>query len=305
MLLGYDRTLVDITNNIVVSLSSTATSQKIESSLQRINPNYSGYAFKFISISKDATKLRDKGYSTPYKLKFSPAEDIYDVQALLELIFKMKIDPLRGIYEFLKKELDSEVNPERLKPIDRLKNYLHYSNNWKHVIGEEQNSIFHYEQFPEFTIVENDNFYGKYNEPWVFQFPDKQSSSRLEYFTKHNSTILAKIYLVLCDGGRFLTAEPREWSKHSPPTFYYKYYFINDSIEYLLAQIVTTVEHPNNCRAPSIYKEFEMYESEEEASRLIETDFAAGMRQYIYYSFDEKAQRYSRIEKGVSSPINQ
>ena len=290
--------LVDIENNIVVSVSATATKEKIESSLKKVNSNYSGYAFRFISISKNASKCRPQTYSNPHELVFSPADDIYDVSALLKLCQEMRVEKLKGVFEYLKKEIDKEPSPETLKPIERLKNYLHGSKNWKHGLGEEQNSVFHYEQYPEFTIVENTDFDGKYNEPWVLRFPDKLHSSTLEYFVKYQDTILTKVYLVCCDGGRFVTAEPRIWCNDSPQTYHYSYYFIKDSIEYLVAQMVTTIEHHNNCREPSIYNELAMFESEENASQLIEADFAAGMLQYIFYSFDREERRYSRIERG-------
>lgn len=57
--------LIDTTNNIVVQVSATASKAKIESALNKELGIYSGYAFKFISISKDAdcgTKCQ-----TPYK----------------------------------------------------------------------------------------------------------------------------------------------------------------------------------------------------------------------------------------------
>ncbi len=188
--------LVDITNCIVVSVSATATKKKIESSLNKIDSKYSGYAFKFISISKDASKLRTKTYLNPHNLTFSPAEDIYDVQKLLSLIFEMEINRQKEVYDFLKNELANEVNPERLKPIDRLKNYLHDHINWK-MVEHELSSTFHYEQFPEFTIVQNDDFYEEYEEPWVLRFPDKLHSSQLEYFAKYRDTTLPyEIYLV-------------------------------------------------------------------------------------------------------------
>ncbi len=296
--------LVDTKNNIVVSVSATATKQKIDSSLSKINSIYSGYAFKFISISKDASQLRSQTYSNPHNLIFSSTEDIYDVHGLLKLISEMEIDPLRDVYEFLKKELDKETTPERLKPIDRLKNYLPDRENWK-MVEEELNQTFHYELFPEFTIVENSDFHEEYKEPWVLQFPDKQGSNQSEYFVKYQDTILTKIYLVCCDGGRFVTAEPRMWFKHSEKTYHHTYYFIKDSIEYLAGQIINELAGSANCRNPSIHNEFQLFGSEEEVSQLIEADFATGMHQYIYYSFDEETQRYSRIERGVSSPINQ
>lgn len=43
--------LVDKTSRIVASVSATATKKKIEYSLSKLNSNYAGYAFKFISIS--------------------------------------------------------------------------------------------------------------------------------------------------------------------------------------------------------------------------------------------------------------
>jgi hypothetical protein len=43
--------LVDITNNIIIQVSATATKQKIESALNKNDIfNYPGYSFKFISI---------------------------------------------------------------------------------------------------------------------------------------------------------------------------------------------------------------------------------------------------------------
>jgi hypothetical protein len=69
--------------------------------------------------------------------------------------------------------------------------------------------------------------------------------------------------------------------------------------------MINELEGSVNCRNPSIHNEFQLFESEEEASRLIEADFAAGMQQYIYYSFYEETQQYARIERGISSPINQ
>lgn len=164
--------LVDITNSIVVSVSATATKQKIESSLNKIDSKYSGYAFKFISISKDASKLRTQTYLNPHNLTFSPAKDIYDIQKLLSLILEMEINRQKEVYEFLKKELDNETTPERLKAIDLLKKYLHDCYNWK-MVEHELSSTFYYEQFPEFAIVKNDDFYEEYKEPWVFRFPDK------------------------------------------------------------------------------------------------------------------------------------
>ncbi len=107
--------LVDTTNRIIVQVSATATKQKIESALAKNLSNYKGYAFKFISISKNATNLRTQTFSNPHHLKFLPATDIFDIPSLLRFISDMDIDKQRGVYNFLKKELKSEPDPEKME----------------------------------------------------------------------------------------------------------------------------------------------------------------------------------------------
>lgn len=107
--------LVDTTNRIIAQVSATATKQKIESALSKNLSNYRGYAFIFISISKNASNLRTQTFSNPHHLKFLPAKDIFDIPSLLRIIGGMDIDQQRGVYEFLKKELKSEPDPEKIE----------------------------------------------------------------------------------------------------------------------------------------------------------------------------------------------
>jgi hypothetical protein len=108
--------LLDTKNKIVIQVSSTSTKQKIESALNKNKlTNYQGYSFKFISISKDSKDLREKTYLNPYKLVFSASADIYDVPSLLKLIISLDIDKQKNIYEFLKKELKNEPDPEKIE----------------------------------------------------------------------------------------------------------------------------------------------------------------------------------------------
>ncbi len=108
--------LVDTTNSIIIQVSSTATKQKIESALNKKDiSNYPGYSFKFISISKDIEDLRTKTFANPYNLTFSPASDIFDIASLLKIIVCLEIDQQKGIYDFLKKELKSEPDPEKIE----------------------------------------------------------------------------------------------------------------------------------------------------------------------------------------------
>jgi hypothetical protein len=107
--------LVDESNKIVVQVSATATKQKIESSLAKEIANYKGYFFKFISISKDTKSLKNKDYLNPHELIFHPSSDIFDISDILSLIIAMDVDKQKEIYEFLKKELRNDVNPDRVE----------------------------------------------------------------------------------------------------------------------------------------------------------------------------------------------
>lgn len=107
--------LIDHTNKIVVQVSATATKEKVESTLTKDLAVYAGYAFKFISISKDANSLRSITFANPHNLTFKPQTDIYDITSILKGILVLGIDEQRRIADFIKKELGSEVDPHRLE----------------------------------------------------------------------------------------------------------------------------------------------------------------------------------------------
>lgn len=103
--------LVDNKNRVIVQVSSTSSKQKIENSLtKKILEDYSGFCFKFIAISGDVDKLRTQAFTNPYKVIFSPSNDIYDIKSLLNIVLNMQISSQRGLYEFLKDELGSFVD---------------------------------------------------------------------------------------------------------------------------------------------------------------------------------------------------
>jgi hypothetical protein len=107
--------LIDTTNKIIIQVSATATKRKIESALAKDLSKYTGYSFKFISISKDASDLRAKTFSNPHNLVFSPANDIFDISTILKIINALHIARLKEVYEFVKKELKSEPDPEKIE----------------------------------------------------------------------------------------------------------------------------------------------------------------------------------------------
>ena len=107
--------LIDPYNKIVIQVSATATKQKIESALTKDLSSYSAYKFKFISISKDASTLRNVTFSNPHNLVFFPATDIFDIPSILKTIAALQPDALRNIYEFIKKELGKEISPKQIE----------------------------------------------------------------------------------------------------------------------------------------------------------------------------------------------
>ncbi|WP_315081127.1 ABC-three component system protein [uncultured Clostridium sp.] len=107
--------LIDEVNKLIIQVSSTSTKQKIESTLSKeIFREYSGYSFKFISISKPADNLRKNSFKNPYSIKFDCENDIYDIPVMLRHISSLGIDKQKELYEFVKKELGREVDTVRV-----------------------------------------------------------------------------------------------------------------------------------------------------------------------------------------------
>lgn len=107
--------LVDHTNKIIVQVSATATKGKVESALAKDLSPYSGYIFKFISISKDAEALRSRIFANPHHLSFDPQTDIHDLASILRQINVLPVDDLFRIATFIKEELVAEVDPVKLE----------------------------------------------------------------------------------------------------------------------------------------------------------------------------------------------
>ena len=97
--------LVDHSSKIVIQVSATVNKQKVESALTCVPKDFSGYRFKFISISKDASSLRNKQFENPNGLKFDPLTDILDIPTLLRHVGSFRAEEQIRIANFLKSEL--------------------------------------------------------------------------------------------------------------------------------------------------------------------------------------------------------
>ncbi len=107
--------LIDHTNKIFIQVSATCTKQKVESALNKpILEDYKNYSFKFISISKDASKLRNNSFNNPFSVSFTPVSDIYDIVSILNDILIKKTNEQKEIYSFIKDELGNDVDIVKL-----------------------------------------------------------------------------------------------------------------------------------------------------------------------------------------------
>src|SRR5690606_22008297 len=63
--------LIDHKSKIIIQVSATSTKTKIESALEKeIIKKFPSYKFIFLSISKDASKLRKVKFNNPHGISF-------------------------------------------------------------------------------------------------------------------------------------------------------------------------------------------------------------------------------------------
>lgn len=98
--------LIDKTNKIILQVSSTATQDKVQTALSHTKlKSYSGYNFRFVSISKDASDLKKKTFENPNGLVFTASSDIIDLKSISALLLHEPPSRLQQIYSFLREEL--------------------------------------------------------------------------------------------------------------------------------------------------------------------------------------------------------
>lgn len=103
--------LVDVDNKIIVQVSATATKQKLDNSfLKEIYKDYAGFRFKFVSIAKNFNINNYKIPNNKYDIKFDANEDIIDKNRILKKVLGLEITKQKDLYNFIKKELGSEID---------------------------------------------------------------------------------------------------------------------------------------------------------------------------------------------------
>lgn len=109
--------LIYTSENIIVQVSSTNTTTKIQSSLDKLDAKYTGYNYKFVSIAKPTDKLKEHQFNTPSNLniQFNAPNDIYDINTLLNKIKSLSAAEMEEVYKFIKQELHFETDELKLE----------------------------------------------------------------------------------------------------------------------------------------------------------------------------------------------
>ncbi len=91
---------------IVIQVSSTATKDKIQTSIDKLGAEqFAGYRFKFLHIDGNVIKLRKESYDTHDDIVFDPSADIIGISTLLNDIAHLDIDCMRKVCELCEKEI--------------------------------------------------------------------------------------------------------------------------------------------------------------------------------------------------------
>ncbi|MGZ3781525.1 MAG: AlbA family DNA-binding domain-containing protein [Pseudobdellovibrionaceae bacterium] len=179
-------------------------------------------------------------------------------------------------------------------PLERVKVYLRDVENWKYGNDHNRRLYFYYIPFPEFTISEKSDSAQDFDEPWVHEFPHNKGSQE-EFYLMYHSTILEPVYLVWCDGARFLTVMPEQKFIEWNGVGYTAYYFIENSTDDLINKMIQTVYPVRNRLAATIFFSFE---SEDEADFELMSDVNNNSKKYVFYCFDNMEDDYFRLQQG-------
>jgi hypothetical protein len=109
--------LIDNENKIVIQVSSTATKEKIETTLNKEKiSEYAAedYKIKFLFIADEAHNLRNKNYSNPHNISFNPQQDILDKVSLITSISQLSIGQLTLVHDIIIKEFGGAPTPIKI-----------------------------------------------------------------------------------------------------------------------------------------------------------------------------------------------
>lgn len=98
--------LVDDINKIIIQVSSTATKDKVQSSIDKTDKNrYNGYKLYFLFIIDSANNLTTKSYKVPSVFSFAPSSDIWDLNHIAAMVQSACISTKECLYKLTNRHL--------------------------------------------------------------------------------------------------------------------------------------------------------------------------------------------------------
>ncbi|WP_298735146.1 SMEK domain-containing protein [uncultured Psychrobacter sp.] len=105
--------LIDNTNKVIFQVTTTATTTKINSSIEKLTKVYQSYNLKFMIIVDQIPKLFSKAHPVQNKcISFDPKIDIIDIGIILKEISDCDIERLEKIFKFFESEIILEAEKE-------------------------------------------------------------------------------------------------------------------------------------------------------------------------------------------------
>lgn len=104
--------LVDETNKVIIQVSSSATKDKVQSSIDKTDTTkYNGYSLYFLFIVESASNLKTKDYTIPSEFTFDPTSNIWDINDILAKTQSGNISIKEKLYELTNRHLHPIYEP--------------------------------------------------------------------------------------------------------------------------------------------------------------------------------------------------
>lgn len=148
--------------------------------------------------------------------------------------------------------------------------------------------FFYHQLFPEIIIqevkFEEGDSREKFDEAWVRIFPDRKAF-RSEFYLKYHSTKLASLFVIWCDGARWIQVQPMIFFVNSEMSNTLSYYMVEDSLECLVQEMINSV-CPQHSRH-YIDNVINTFTSESDAKKTLMKDWQEGVKDFTFFHYDQ------------------
>ncbi|MCS5711459.1 RNA-binding domain-containing protein [Candidatus Berkiella aquae] len=182
--------------------------------------------------------------------------------------------------------LDKTVN-------ERMHEYLQNPEKWSKGHLHSGAECIYYTQFPEFTfaISNFDGDHEQFDESWATKNPDSKAY-KTRYFLMYHLTVLKNLFVISCDGGRYLTVMPEPYRREGSKVN--SYYYINNSLAHLANNLLQ--HHELDLPTKLRYGSFAIFDSADVARVEFDQDYNLTKTKYTHHFFDEDKSKFDVIK---------